>query len=123
MLIGGIGLALIYAGLDQGNRLDWLNSGLVLSLLASGALLLIGFFVHEARTAHPLINVKVAFAPPLPKLLLMIGFLRLTILSTACARAGLGCSSPFANSASRRSAARGAVPAHRRARPHARQGA
>jgi DHA2 family multidrug resistance protein len=83
MLIGGIGLALIYAGLDQGNRLDWLNSGLVLSLLASGTLLLIGFFVHEARTAHPLINVKVAFAPPLPKLLLMIGFLRLTILSTA----------------------------------------
>ncbi len=83
MLIGGIGLALIYAGLDQGNRLDWLNSGLVLSLLASGALLLIGFFVHESRTAHPIINVKVAFAPPLPKLLLMIGFLRLTILSTA----------------------------------------
>ncbi len=26
---GGAGLALIYAGLDQGNRLDWLNSGLV----------------------------------------------------------------------------------------------
>jgi DHA2 family multidrug resistance protein len=83
MLIGGIGLALIYAGLDQGNRLDWLNSGLVLGLLGSGALLLIGFFVHEARTAHPLINVKVAFAPPLPKLLLMIAFLRLTILATA----------------------------------------
>ncbi len=83
MLIGGIGLALIYAGLDQGNRLDWLNSGLVLGLLASGAVLLIAFFVHEARTANPLINVKVAFAAPLPKLLLMIAFLRLTILSTA----------------------------------------
>ena len=27
MLAGGAGLALIYAGFDQGNRLDWLNSG------------------------------------------------------------------------------------------------
>src|SRR5215469_4246121 len=28
LLTGGVGLALIYAALDQGNRLDWLNSGL-----------------------------------------------------------------------------------------------
>jgi MFS transporter, DHA2 family, multidrug resistance protein len=80
---GGIGLALIYAGLDQGNRLDWLNSGLVWGLLLSGAVLLIGFFVHEAVTPTPLINLKVALAPPLPRLLLLIAFLRLTILSTA----------------------------------------
>jgi len=78
----GIGLALIYAGLDQGNRLDWLNSGLVCGLLLSGALLLVGFFVHEAVTPNPLINLK-ALAPPLPRLLLLVAFLRLTILSTA----------------------------------------
>jgi len=79
----GLGLALIYAGLDQGNRLDWLNSGVVWALLLSGGLLLAGFFVHEARTANPLINLKVAFAAPLPRLLVLIAFLRLTILSTA----------------------------------------
>jgi DHA2 family multidrug resistance protein len=79
----GIGLALIYAGLDQGNRLDWLNSGLVWALLLAGAVLLVGFFTHEARTREPLINLKVAFAAPLPRLLVLIGFLRLTILSTA----------------------------------------
>jgi DHA2 family multidrug resistance protein len=79
----GIGLALIYAGLDQGNRLDWLNSGLVWGLLLAGAVLLAGFFVHEARTPNPLINLKVALAPPLPRLLLLVAFLRLTILSTA----------------------------------------
>jgi len=83
LLAGGIGLALIYAGLDQGNRLDWLNSGLVWALLLSGAALLGGFFVHEARTPHPVINLKVAFAMPLPILLLLIAFLRLTILATA----------------------------------------
>ena len=38
---GGIGLALIYAALDQGNRLDWGNSGLVWGLMLSGALLLV----------------------------------------------------------------------------------
>ena len=43
----GLGLALIYAGLDQGNRLDWLNSGLIRGLLLSGAILVGAFFVHE----------------------------------------------------------------------------
>jgi DHA2 family multidrug resistance protein len=79
----GIGFALIYAGLDQGNRLDWLNSGIVWGLLLSGAVLVAAFFVHEARTPQPLVNLKVAFAAPLPRLLLLVAFLRLTILSTA----------------------------------------
>jgi DHA2 family multidrug resistance protein len=83
LMTGGLGLALIYAGLDQGNRLDWLNSGTVWGLLLSGAVFLVGFFIHEATTPHPLINLKVAFASPLPSLLLLIAFLRLTILATA----------------------------------------
>ena len=45
-----LGLALIYAALDQGNRLDWLNSGLVWGLLLAGAVLVAGFVVHERRT-------------------------------------------------------------------------
>ena len=79
----GLGLALIYAGLDQGNRLDWLNSGLVWGLLLSGVLLVAAFFVHERRSSHPFLNLKVALGPPLPRLLLLVAFLRLTILSTA----------------------------------------
>jgi len=80
---GGAGLALIYAVLDQGNRLDWLNSGLVWGLLLAGLLLLAAFFVHEATTARPLLNLKVAFAAPLPRLIALIAFLRLTILATS----------------------------------------
>jgi MFS transporter, DHA2 family, multidrug resistance protein len=83
LITGGLGLALIYAGLDQGNRLDWLNSGLVWGLLLSGGLLVTAFFVHERRSDHPFINLRVALTPPLPRLLILIGFLRLTILSTA----------------------------------------
>jgi DHA2 family multidrug resistance protein len=79
----GIGLALIYAALDQGNRLDWLNSGLVCGLLGAGAVIMLGFFLHETRTANPVIDLKAAFAPPLPRMLVLVAFLRLTILSTA----------------------------------------
>jgi DHA2 family multidrug resistance protein len=82
-VFGGIGLALIYAALDQGNRLDWLNSGLVWGLFIAGALLVAAFFIHEAHTPNPAVNFKVLFEAPLPRLLVMIAFLRLTILSTA----------------------------------------
>jgi MFS transporter, DHA2 family, multidrug resistance protein len=82
LVAGGSGLALIYAALDQGNRLDWLNSGLVWGLLFAGALLLLAFLVHEARTPNPLLDLKVVFGAPMPGLALLISFLRLTILST-----------------------------------------
>jgi DHA2 family multidrug resistance protein len=82
---GGLGLALIYAALDQGNRLDWANSGLVWALMSAGAVLLAGFFVHEVLTPNPGVNLRIAFAAPLPRLLLLVAFLRLTILSTAYA--------------------------------------
>jgi DHA2 family multidrug resistance protein len=83
VLMGGAGFALIYAALDQGNRLDWLNSGLIWGLLLAGLLLTVSFFIHESRVPHPLINVRVAFADPLPRILLLVAFLRLTILATA----------------------------------------
>ena len=33
MLLLGTGISMVYAGLDQGNRLDWLGSGTVAALL------------------------------------------------------------------------------------------
>jgi MFS transporter, DHA2 family, multidrug resistance protein len=83
LVAGGAGLALIYAALDQGNRLDWLNSGLVWGLLAAGSLLLVGLLVHTLRAERPLLDLTVVFRPPLPALFLLIAFLRLTILSTS----------------------------------------
>ena len=80
---GGIGLALIYAALDQGNRVDWLNSGLIWGLVLAGGLLVVAFFIHEAHTSNPAVNFKVLFEAPLPRLLVIIAFLRLTILSTS----------------------------------------
>src|SRR6266702_4385258 len=82
-IYGGCGFALIYAALDQGNRLDWLNSPLVIGLLSAGLILLIAFFIHEWHCPYPVIDLRVVLGPPLPRVLILISFLRLTILSTA----------------------------------------
>ena len=79
----GVGLALIYAGLDQGNRLDWQNSPLVWGLVVAGALLFGAFLVHERTARSPFLNLDVALGSPMPRLLVLVGFLRLTLLSTA----------------------------------------
>jgi MFS transporter, DHA2 family, multidrug resistance protein len=46
-------------------------------------LLLAAFLIHEARTPHPLVNLKVLFGAPMPSQFMLIAFLRLTILATA----------------------------------------
>jgi DHA2 family multidrug resistance protein len=83
LLAGGAGLALIYAALDQGNRLDWLNSGLVWGLLCAGILLLFALLVHAARAERSILDLKVVFGPPMPSQFVLIAFLRLTILATS----------------------------------------
>jgi MFS transporter, DHA2 family, multidrug resistance protein len=55
----GVGLGMIYAGLDQGNRLDWLNSGVVSGLFAGGGLLVLAFIATELTVEHPLIRLRV----------------------------------------------------------------
>jgi MFS transporter, DHA2 family, multidrug resistance protein len=79
----GLGLALIYAALDQGNRLDWLNSGLIYGLILGGIVLLAAFVLHELNTPFPWMDFKAAFRWPVPLLLANISILRLTILATA----------------------------------------
>jgi DHA2 family multidrug resistance protein len=59
IVYAGIGFGLIYAGLDQGNRLDWFNSGVITGLLLAGSLLVVAFLVHEARAEYPLIHLPV----------------------------------------------------------------
>jgi DHA2 family multidrug resistance protein len=59
----GMGLTLLYAGLDQGNRLDWLNSGTVVGLLAAGGLLIVAFVVNEYLVLQPLFDFAVLRRP------------------------------------------------------------
>jgi DHA2 family multidrug resistance protein len=79
----GLGFALLYAGLDQGNRLDWRSSGVVNGLLLAGGLLTLIFVVRELVTPRPFINLRLLMRGNLPILLLLLAGFRFIILSTA----------------------------------------
>ena len=59
MLLLGTSVAMIYAGLDQGNRLDWFASGTVTALLLGGSALLVAFLVNEACVRRPWAHASV----------------------------------------------------------------
>jgi MFS transporter, DHA2 family, multidrug resistance protein len=59
IVYAGLGFGLIYAAIDQGNRLDWLNSGLICGLLVGGLLLVVAFVVREMRAEFPLVHLPI----------------------------------------------------------------
>jgi len=78
-----IGFGLLYAGLDQGNRLDWTRSGVIDGLLLAGGVVTLAFILRELITPKPFLNLRVLFRSRfLPLFLLLSGF-RFIILSTA----------------------------------------
>src|SRR5580704_15640054 len=74
---------MLYASLDQGNRLDWLNSGLINALLLGGTLMLVVFVVHELTYQRPWINLRFAASGNMPLLFFFFSFFRFIILSTS----------------------------------------
>ncbi len=83
MLLVGASLSMIYAGLDQGNRLDWLESGTVMALLIGGAGLFAIFLIHETRVRQPWAHVNVLFSRNIGLALLAILLYTLAGLSNS----------------------------------------
>ncbi|MCG2626280.1 MFS transporter [Bradyrhizobium sp. WYCCWR 13023] len=83
MLLLGSGMAMIYAGLDQGNRLDWLQSGAVVALLSGGAALSLGFLLNEALIRKPWARIDVILTRNICLALIVILLYTLTALSNA----------------------------------------
>ena len=83
MLLLGTGIAMVYAGLDQGNRLDWLNSGTVVAMLGCGAFLLVAFFINEAVVKEPWAHANVLFSRNIGFALVVILLYTLTSLSNS----------------------------------------
>ncbi len=83
ILYASIGFSMLYAGLDQGNRLDWLNSGLVTALLLGGGLLVVAFVMNELSRDRPWIDLCYAASGNIPLLVLLLTFFRFVILSTS----------------------------------------
>lgn len=81
MLTGSSGIALLVLALQQGHRLDWLNSPLiVVMLLAAGGLLTI-FVVNEWAHPLPLFKLQMLKRPNLTHGLLTLGGLMTLFLS------------------------------------------
>jgi DHA2 family multidrug resistance protein len=83
MVYFGLGLALLVAGLDQGNRLDWLNSGAVVGLLSSGCVLLAAFAINEALVARPLVRLSILLNRSIAAALLILMVYSLGIQGSA----------------------------------------
>src|SRR6185369_16842480 len=56
-LYASAGVALLFAALDQGQRLDWWRSGVFTALSASGTFLLLCAIVRRMRAPNPLVDL------------------------------------------------------------------
>jgi DHA2 family multidrug resistance protein len=74
---------MVYAGLDQGNRLDWLGSGTVMALLVGGGVLCAGFLINEILVRQPWAHVSVLFSRNVGLALVVILLYTLTSLSNS----------------------------------------
>jgi DHA2 family multidrug resistance protein len=53
-----VGLALLYGVLDQGERLDWLNSGVIVAMLAGGTILVVASGVRRLVQPNPTLKLS-----------------------------------------------------------------
>jgi DHA2 family multidrug resistance protein len=83
MLLLGTGISMVYAGLDQGNRLDWLESGTVVALLIGGGVLCVAFIINEMLVSQPWAHVNVLFSRNVGLSLVVILLYTLTSLSNS----------------------------------------
>ncbi len=83
MLLLGAGVSMVYAGLDQGNRLDWLESGTVAALLIGGGVLCVLFLINETLVRKPWAHVSVLFSRNVGLSLIVILLYTLTSLSNS----------------------------------------
>lgn len=58
LLALSFGLAALVTALDQGNRLDWLGSGLIVGLLASALFFLSIYLIHALRHPDPVVSPR-----------------------------------------------------------------
>jgi MFS transporter, DHA2 family, multidrug resistance protein len=55
-LYASLGFSLLYMALDQGQRLDWLNSGTIVALIITGVFLLGFTIIRRLQMPNPLVN-------------------------------------------------------------------
>jgi DHA2 family multidrug resistance protein len=76
------GLALLFAALDQGQRLNWWRSGLFTALFSSGTFLLLGSLLRRFLGPNPLIDLPYLFKWNTILLAIALGAFRFALLAT-----------------------------------------
>ena len=56
-LYGSLGLSLIFGALDQGERLNWLGSGVIVAMLVTGAFFILAAAIRRWMSPNPLVNL------------------------------------------------------------------
>jgi MFS transporter, DHA2 family, multidrug resistance protein len=77
-----LGFGLLYAALDQGNRLDWINSGVISGLLLAGVIAVCCFVVRELSASAPAIDIRILGRGSLLLFFTLLAGFRFIILST-----------------------------------------
>ena len=78
-----LGFGLLFAAIDQGNRLDWFGSGTVAGLAVAGSVALAAFVARELTSTRPVLDLRLLVHPGLIVLFLLLAGYRFIILSTA----------------------------------------
>jgi len=84
-LYASCGFALLYVALDQGQRLNWMNSGTIVALTTSGAFLLGASAIRHFVTPNPLINFRFLAQKNTLILSVVLFFFRFVMLATVVA--------------------------------------
>src|SRR5262249_22658791 len=54
-----VGIGALQFVLDKGQQVDWFASSWIVALTAVAAAALVGFVIHELKTPHPVLNLRV----------------------------------------------------------------
>ncbi|HEX4173259.1 MAG TPA: MFS transporter [Acetobacteraceae bacterium] len=83
MFFAASGFSMLYAALDQGNRLDWLSSGTIVGLLLGAGVLITAFVVQICAAEHPWIMPRFLLQRNIALLMSILVLYRFIILSTS----------------------------------------
>jgi len=81
-LYASLGFALLYIALDQGQRLDWLNSATIVALTVTGVFLLLATVVRRLSMPNPLVNFRFLLRRNTLLLGVVLIFFRFVMLAT-----------------------------------------
>lgn len=81
MVLGAAGLSLLYAALDQGDRLQWFDSQVLVVLVSLGVLALAWFLLHETYSPNAGIDFSILARRNVALILILLAVIRFLIVS------------------------------------------